>query len=76
MTTFASTAVAKAQQTAGVKAATGVLSLNDTSFTGQIPTQRTGGTRRLHARPDPPDRRPRRLGWQCLRGRFVLGAGL
>ena len=43
VTTFASTAVAKAQQTSGVKAATGVLSLNDTSFTGQIPTQRTGG---------------------------------
>ncbi len=46
VTTFASTAVAKAQQTAGVKAATGVLSLNDTSFTGQIPTQRTGRQRR------------------------------
>jgi ABC-type antimicrobial peptide transport system permease subunit len=42
VTTFATTAVAKAQQTAGVKAATGVLSLNDLSFTGQIPQFRQG----------------------------------
>jgi putative ABC transport system permease protein len=44
VTTFEATAVTKAQQTSGVKAAAGVLSLNDTSFTGQIPTQRTRGT--------------------------------
>jgi ABC-type antimicrobial peptide transport system permease subunit len=42
-TTFAASTVTTVQKTAGVKAATGVLSLNDTAFTGQIPTQRTQG---------------------------------
>jgi putative ABC transport system permease protein len=41
-TAFASTAVAKAAATTGVKAATGVLALSSTTFTGQVPTQRTG----------------------------------
>ncbi|WP_375388213.1 ABC transporter permease [uncultured Amnibacterium sp.] len=42
-TTFASTAVTKAEQTLGVKAATGVLSLSNTTFSGELPTQREGG---------------------------------
>lgn len=41
-TAFAATAVAKAAATSGVKAATGVLSLSNTTFTGQLPTQRSG----------------------------------
>jgi len=46
VTAFAASAVTKAQQTSGVKAATGVLSLNDIDFTGQIPQFRSGsGTR-------------------------------
>lgn len=42
VTPFASTAVSKVAATAGVKAATGVLSLNDIDFTGQIPQFRSG----------------------------------
>ena len=42
VTTFAASSVTTAQRTAGVKAATGVLSLNDVSFTGQIPQFRSG----------------------------------
>ncbi|WP_297342941.1 ABC transporter permease [Amnibacterium sp.] len=42
VTTFASTAVSTVAKTSGVKAATGVLSLNDTDFTGQIPQAGSG----------------------------------
>lgn len=42
VTPFASTAASKVAATAGVKAATGVLSLNDLDFTGQIPQFRSG----------------------------------
>lgn len=42
-TTFAATAVATAANTSGVKAATGVLSLSNTTFTGELPAQQSGG---------------------------------
>ena len=42
-TAFAATAVTKAAGASGVKAATGVLSLSNTTFTGQLPTQGQGG---------------------------------
>jgi ABC-type antimicrobial peptide transport system permease subunit len=41
-TAFAATAVTKAANASGVKAATGVLNLSNTTFSGQLPTQRTG----------------------------------
>jgi ABC-type antimicrobial peptide transport system permease subunit len=41
-TAFAASAVTKAAGASGVKAATGVLSLSNTTFTGQLPTQRSG----------------------------------
>jgi ABC-type antimicrobial peptide transport system permease subunit len=42
-TAFAATAVTKAAAASGVKAATGVLSLSNTTFTGQLPTPGQGG---------------------------------
>ena len=42
-TAFPSSAVTTAAKTSGVKGATGVLTLNNLSFSGQIPTQRSGG---------------------------------
>ncbi len=41
-TAFAASAVTTAASASGVKAATGVLSLSNTTFTGQLPTQRSG----------------------------------
>jgi putative ABC transport system permease protein len=41
-TAFAASAVTKAASAAGVKAATGVLSLSNTTFSGRLPTQQGG----------------------------------
>ncbi|MBW4042820.1 MAG: ABC transporter permease [Acidobacteria bacterium] len=51
--TFAATTVAKAAATPGVKAATGVLSLSNTTFSGQLPGGATGGFGRSGATPRP-----------------------
>lgn len=48
-TAFAASDVTKAASTPGVKAATGVLSLSNTTFTGQLPAQRSGGFGRRSA---------------------------